>query len=168
MKKLVMVLMLATGSVFVMNQVSAGQHTIQLEASKSPDLSRYAHLAEYGNLYKVNAGKGFVRTRLGPFVNKHVALDMLEKVQTAGHDDAFITKYLGDGSIMSDDLTEIKDTSSHMAGKRNDIENFDVRTLKEWRLLTSEQQANLVYLDGALHVKNGSDFTPLYEIIRKK
>ena len=149
MKKIVMTLMLVTGTVFVMNQVSADQYTIQLEASKSPDLTRYAHLGEYGNLYKVNAGKGFVRIRLGPYVNKHVSLDMLDKVQAAGHADAFITNYLGDGS-----------------GKRNDIENFDVRTLKEWKLLTPEQQTNLVYLDGALHVKNGSDFTPLYETIR--
>jgi hypothetical protein len=48
------------------------------------------------------------------------------------------------------------------------MENFDVRTLKEWKLLTKEQQANLVYLDGKLHVKNGNDFIPLEEIIGRK
>ena len=109
-----------------------------------------------------------MRTRLGPFFNKHVALDVLEKVQASGHTDAFITNYLGDGSIMPDDVRKTKDTSAHTAGQQYDIENFDVRTLKEWELLTPEQQANLVYLDGALHVKNGYDFAPLYEIIAKK
>ena len=161
-----MVLILVTGTFFVMNQVSASQFSIQLESSKAPDLTRYAHLGEYGNLYKVNAGRGFVRTRLGPFVNKLVTIDMLEKVRAAGHVDAFITNYPDNDSAISGDVTQLKDTSKHVAGKRYDIDNFDVKSLKEWKLLTSEQQTNLVYLNGSLHVKNGSEFTPLYEIIR--
>ena len=35
-------------------------------------------------------------------------------------------------------------------------------------MLTPEQQANLVYLDGVLHVKNGNKFIPLDEITGKK
>ena len=167
MKKIAMMLILATGSMFAMNQVSAGQYTIQLEASTSPDLNRYAHLGEYGDLYNSKVGKNLVRTRLGPFVDKHVALGVLEEVQTAGHADAFITRYLGDGAVMPNESTNMKNTASTITRKRNSIENFDVKTLKEWKLLTTEQQSNLVYLDGSLHVKNGSDFTPLYEVIRK-
>lgn len=155
MKKIVMALILTTSSTLMINQVLAGQYAIQLESSTSPDLTRYSHLKKYGNLYKVNADRGFVRTRLGPFINKQTTLDILEKVRVVGPNDAFITNYMGNVSARTIDP---KTT--------NDIENFDVRTMNEWRLLTPEQQANLVYLDGALHVKKGSIFTPLNEVVR--
>jgi hypothetical protein len=35
-------------------------------------------------------------------------------------------------------------------------------------MLTPEQQANLVYLDGMLHVKDGNQFIPLNEITGQK
>ena len=133
---------------------------MQLEASKSPNLDRYKDLTEHGRLYTVAADHGYTRTRLGPYENKSKALDVLDKVHAAGYTDAFIAKQQN-GDTTSSVSSSMKSPASKY---QYDIENFDVRTLKEWKMLTPEQQANLVYLDGVLHVKNGNKFIPLDEI----
>lgn len=158
MKKILILLTLITGSAW------ASQYAVQLEASKSPSLDRYKDLSEYGRLYTVAANNGYTRTRLGPYENKSKALDVLDKVQAAGYTDAFIAKQQN-GDTTPSVSSSVK---SHTSKRQYDIENFDVKTLKEWKMLTPEQQANLVYLDGILHVKNGNKFIPLDEITGKK
>ena len=76
----------------------------------------------------------------------------------AGFPNAIIAKHQNNGA------TPPPSIMSKSAKHQYDIENFDVKTLKEWKMLTPEQQNNLVYLDGKLHVKNGDSFIPLSEI----
>ena len=161
MKKTLLLLTLVSSSAFVAVPSWANQYAVQLEASKSPDLNRYKDLGVHGNLYTVAADKGYTRTRLGPFENKNKALAVLYKVRASGYSDAFIAKHHGDDITSSS--ADLNTTRRHY-----DIENFDVKTLKEWNMLSAEQQANLVYLDGRLHVKNGDTFTPLQEITGNK
>ena len=156
MKKILMLLTLVTAPALITVPAMASQYAVQLEASKSPDLGRYQALSAHGNLYTVAASNGYTRTRLGPYENKNIALDVLDKVKAAGYADAFIAKQ------QSSDITS--SVALHPAKRQYDIENFDVKTLKEWKMLTPEQQANLVYLDGKLHVKSGNKFTPLHKI----
>lgn len=161
MNKILLSLTLIASSALVAAPSWASQYAIQLEASKSPNLNRYEDLSIHGKLYTVAANKGYTRIRLGPFENKNSALNALEKVHAAGYSNAFIATYHGN------DITASA-ADSNTAQRRYDIENFDVKTLKEWNMLSPEQQANLVYLDGELHVKNGDKFTPLDEITGKK
>lgn len=135
----------------------AGQYAVQLEASRTARMSHFEPLRVHGNLYTESSDNGYIRTRLGPYENKNIALDILKDVRAAGYTDAFITRHHGntDKSLSS---------SSYSSIHKYDIDNFDVKSLKEWKLLSPEQQANLVYLDGVLHVKNGDNFTSLDEI----
>ena len=157
MKKLLILTLLVTAP------VTAGEYAVQLEASKNPDLSRYQTLHEYGNLYTISADNGYIRTRLGPYKNKSTALEILEKVHAAGFNDAYVAKKQNAASTVS--KTSI---SSSMRRSENSIESFDVTTIEGWETLTPEQQANVVYLDGTLHVKSGELFTPVTEVISNK
>ena len=163
MKKILMLLSLVIAPALITVPAMASQYAVQLEASKSPDLNRYQALSVHGNLYTIAASNGYTRTRLGPYENKSKALDVLDKVKAAGYADAFIAKQQG-----GDITASVSSVASHPVKRQYDIENFDVKTLNEWKMLTPEQQANLVYLDGKLHVKNGNKFTPLHEITGNK
>jgi len=138
----------------------ASQFAIQLEASKSPSLQSYQALNKHNNLYKMPIDNGYIRIRMGPYESRKLAQSALEKIHEAGHRDAFITTY------SNADTKQSLDTSMAVK-KQHEIETFDVKTMKEWKMLTAEQQANLVYLDGKLHIKNGRQFTPLSDIISK-
>ena len=85
---------------------------------------------------------------------------MLNEVHQAGFTNAIIAKHQG-GKITSPTVTTPTSTKHQY-----NIENFDVKTLNEWKMLTPEQQKNLVYLDGELHVKNGDDFIPLSQMVK--
>jgi hypothetical protein len=145
---------------FVTGQAMAGQYAVQLEASRSPSLAKFQELSAYGRLYTETTEQGYIRKRMGPYENRIEALDVLKQVHAAGYKDAIITRQQGSSAA-----------SSHAVNTPNyayDIEKFDVKTLKEWKLLTPEQQKNLVYLDGKLHIKSGDQFTPLNEVISGK
>ena len=137
------------------SQIHARDYAIQLEASKSPQLDKFTELEEFGNLYITDAGNGFIRTRLGPFSDKHMTLDILKKVKAAGYPSAFL-------AIENNDAIESSAISSTYTGSTHIMQNAP-----EWNLLTAEQQANVVTLDGTLHIKNGNDFIPLSEFVKK-
>ena len=139
---------------FIPAQGLAGDYAVQLEASKLPDVKRYEALRVHGNLYLTAGDNGYTRTRLGPYEHKDEALDVLQKVRAAGYADAFLAEQQpGDGSSSS---TRIGANS-----QPDDIEHLDVSASKEWKMLTPDQQANLVYLDGVPHIKDGERFIPL-------
>lgn len=140
----------------VSGQSLAGQYAIQLEASKSPHLPRFDTLHAYGSLYTEAADNGYIRTRLGPYDSKDQARETLQQIHDVGFPEAIMVKHQSGGVSQPVALKNTTQTS--------DIENFDVKTLKEWNMLTPEQQKNLVYLDGKLHIKDGDSFTPLAEI----
>ncbi len=133
------------------SQIHAGQFAIQLTASKTPQLAPFMQLEEFGNLYTTDAGNGFIRTRLGTFSGKQAALEALAKVHAAGHSNAFLVN-------ADSDTGAIVENSSPT--------NY-LQDSTKWQMLSAEQQANVVNLDGTLHVKNGDDFIPLSEFINK-
>lgn len=135
----------------------ADQYAIQLEASKAPRLERFESLSKLGTLYTEAAGNGYIRTRIGPYESKKLALDVLNEVHAAGYTAAIITQQKNSYEILPS-----------VSSQQFDIQSFDVKTLKEWSMLTQEQQSNLVYLDGVLHVKNGNRFIPLSDIISQE
>ena len=132
----------------------ASDYAIQLESSKNPQLSRFKQVATLGKLYTEPYKNGYIRTRLGLYNSKAQALKILESVHHAGFSDAFI--------VYEKDAVA---SSKHTAVKaQHDMDSFDVKTLPEWAELTPEQQKNIVYLDGVLHIKNGNHFTPLKKL----
>ena len=144
---------------FVTGQAWASQYAIQLEASRSPQPEQFNSLDVHGNIYTEAANNGYIRTRLGPYGSKSRALEVLNEVHQAGFPNAIIAKHKNNVSTSPSQAITKKS-----ANRQYDIEDFDVKTLKEWKMLTPEQQNNLVYLDGKLHVKNGDSFIPLSEI----
>lgn len=135
----------------------SGVYTIQLEASKAPDLADYQSLTMYGKPYNLPAENGVIRTRLGTFTDKNVALDTLDKIHAAGYTDAFLTNKHSTLQTRTADLT-FDDTYPD--------ETFDLTKIKGWDRLTIKQQANVVFLDGRLHIKNSDTFTPLESILQ--
>lgn len=143
----------------ITGQAWASQYAVQLEASKTPQPEKFSTLSIHGNVYTEAASNGYIRTRLGPYNSKGRALEVLNEVHQAGYPNAIIAKHQSNSST-----TITPAITSKSAKHKYDIENFDVKTLEEWKMLTPEQQNNLVYLDGKLHVKNGDSFIPLSEI----
>lgn len=134
----------------------ANEYAVQLEASKSPNLKNYQALSVHGNLYTSAAGNGYIRVRLGPYENKKEALSVLSNLHAEGYTTAFVAE-------QSNNEASVAPITAGSTKQGHNIDSFDVRTLKEWHMLTKEQQSNLVYLDGELHIKNGDLFIPLKE-----
>lgn len=134
------------------SQIHAGDYAIQLSATKTPALSQFASLEEFGNLYTTNADNGLIRTRLGPFYGKEKALEALAKVHTAGFQNAIL--------VNADTNSNINNTVT------TNSENY-LQDSVEWQSLDSKQQANVVNLDGVLHIKEGDNFTPLSKVLGK-
>ena len=137
----------------ITSQIHAGDYAIQLSASKSPQLTAYKPLEKFGNLYTTNADNGFIRTRLGTLHGKQIALETLAKVHAAGYPNAFLVNA---DTIVGTDMTIKESTSA-----------YDSQSSPEWQMLNAEQQANIVNLDGVLHIKDGENFTPLSAAIKK-
>ena len=131
------------------SQIHAGDYSIQLSAARTPQLAAFTALEKFGNLYTTNANNGFIRTRLGPFYSKPAALETLAKVHAAGHPNAFL--------VNADANTSIKTSTLE----------YNPQTLPELQMLNAEQQANIVNLDGVLHIKEGVNFIPLSKVIKK-
>jgi len=137
------------------SQTNADTYAIQLTASKTPQLASFVQLEELGNLYTTAAGNGFIRTRLGPYPNKQIALETLAKVHTAGYSTAFLANYIAGENSNPGMTTE------------NSSSTYGLQGSSEWQMLSAEQQANVVNLDGTLHIKNGDEFTPLSTFMNK-
>ena len=129
------------------SQIHAGEFAIQLTASKTPQLAPFTQLEQFGNLYTTDAGNGFIRTHLGTFSGKQAALEALTKVHAAGYPNAFLVNAGANAS----------------ATVENSSPTNYLQDSTKWQMLSAEQQANVVNLDGTLHIKNGDDFTPLTE-----
>ena len=158
MKKYYKILTLLT---IVTGSASASQYAVQLEASKTPQLARFEHLGTHGELYTVAADNGYIRTRLGPYEQKSDAMTVLAQVHNAGFTQAFVAKEQNQSN-----KTTHSSSNTHSYKNRHNIESVDVKALPAWQKLSTEQQNNVVYLDGALHVKDGNVFTPLSEITK--
>lgn len=137
------------------SQIHARDYAIQLAASKSPQLDKFTELEEFGNLYITDAGNGFIRTRLGPFSDKQMTLEILNKVKAAGYPNAFL-------AIEKNAAIENSATSSTYTGSTHIMQNAP-----EWNSLTPEQQANVVKLDGTFQIKDGNNFIPLSEFVKR-
>jgi hypothetical protein len=137
------------------SQIHAGEFAIQLTASKTPQLAPFTQLEEFGNLYTTDAGNGFIRTRLGTFSGKQAALEALTKIHAAGYKTAF---------LVNADSTDMNSGTSMTA---ENTSSTYLQDSTEWQGLTAEQQANVVNLDGTLHIKSGDNFIPLSEFVNK-
>lgn len=133
----------------ITSQIHAGDYAIQLSASKSPQLTVYKPLEKFGNLYTTTTDNGFIRTRLGTLHGKKIALETLAKVHAAGYPNAFLVN--ADTNVTAKTPTP----------------EYNSQNAPEWQMLNAEQQANIVNLDGVLHIKEGDNFTPLSKVIKK-
>jgi hypothetical protein len=77
----------------ITSQASAEQYAIHLDTSESSNLGMYKALSEHGELYTVKATQGYTTVLLGPYENKHMAGETLNRVRVSGHYGAFITKH---------------------------------------------------------------------------
>ncbi len=152
-------LLLFTGQVF------AGQHVIQLDTSKSPDLKDFEELSIYGDLYTVEEASGYTKILLGPYKSETTAKEALNEVHVAGHYAATISEYKSENvsSLMSADTKQ-----------QYSIANFDVKRLlddnmlEKWNTLPPQQQASITYLDGVIQIMDGNNYVALKDFKASK
>ncbi|HNI44487.1 MAG TPA: SPOR domain-containing protein [Chitinophagales bacterium] len=69
------------------------EYKIQLTSSRTPDLSKYNALNQYGDLVIEPSSTGSQRVILGTFTNKTQAEEALAIVKNKGYSDAFLITY---------------------------------------------------------------------------
>jgi len=71
----------------------AEQYDIHLDTSESSNPGNYEALSVYGEVYNVEATQGFTTTLIGPFKNKSLAGETLNKIRNDGYFGAYIIKH---------------------------------------------------------------------------
>ena len=135
-------------------------YTIQLEASKQPDLNRYSTIEQYGVLYTEETNRGLVRVRIGNYDSTSEAKSALGQIKSQGFNDAYITVTSADAGATSQPLADSYSLIPASSAP-GDTPIRSPESLPIWHDLSEEQRANVVYLDGVLHIKEGDTFTPL-------
>ena len=124
-------------------------YDIQLGAYKRYLDDNFIHLAQYGSLHTKNTKSGLTRVRIGHYESQSEARKALKQIQASGFRDAFIVTSVTDSADLTADFA---------------VETYSrPETMPIWQQLSDDQRRNVVYLDGALYIKEGNDFISLSE-----
>ena len=128
------------------HQTVDNHYQIQLAAVEKLELNKYESAEQYGSITVSEAGNNMKRVRLGAFESNEDAKNILKKVKLMGFSDAFIVQ----GKDKPDAVEVV-----------GNIDYSNPVKHPAWKNLTSEQQNNVVILDGKLHIKEAGNFVPL-------
>lgn len=101
----------------ITSQAYAEQYDIHLDTSESSNLRNYETLSVYGEVYIVEATQGFTTTLIGPFKNKSLAGEALNKIRNDGYFGAYIIKHENENSQM-------KATDKHESSNNETFKDF--------------------------------------------
>ena len=65
-------------------------YSIQLEASRQPNMAKFDRIRHYGTLYIEDAGRGLKRVKIGYYYSRFEAKRVLNSIRREGFNDAFI------------------------------------------------------------------------------
>lgn len=138
-------------------------YTIQIGAFRNPSPSYAASASQVASVYVTERSGGVKALSVGSFGSRAEANDALATLQ-AQYPDAFISTLsesamLFDGSTIAVDTRPAAEATSNIA-VRSGPSTSELSLLDR---LSDAERSRVVYLDGVLHVKSGTDFIPLTE-----
>ena len=164
MKKIISLLLLLTASWITL--ADSTHFSVQVAATKNPDLARFREVTEFGSLYTEETGEGLIRVKVGSYASRAEAEQALSGVQARGFTGAFITSATGQSASLPDNTTPSSETITHEVASNEILpepeENqVTPEQLPAWSRLTEDQKRDVVYLDGVLHLRRNGEFIPL-------
>lgn len=128
---------------------SSSSYSVQIATYKNLPKSFVSSAEKYGSVHTSQSG-GLTRVSVGNFDNRNAAQDLLSQLKQAGYEDAFISRT---GSSMSSNQPH--DNSHHHASPSSGSE------MAKFRNLPDSEKERAVFVDGKLHLKEGSSFIPV-------
>mgnify|MGYP006121716019 FL=1 len=128
---------------------SSSSYSVQIGTYKSLPKNFVGSAEKYGRVYTSQSGD-LTRVSVGGFDNRNAAQNLLSQLKQAGYEDAFISHT---GSSMSSNQPH--DKAHHQASPGSGSEMAKFRNLPE------SEKERAVFVDGKLHLKEGSSFIPV-------
>jgi hypothetical protein len=128
---------------------SSSSYSVQIATYKNLPKNFVESAEKYGRVHTSQNG-GLTRVSIGDFDNRNAAQNLLSQLKRAGYEDAFISRT---NSSMSSNQPQ--DNSHHHASPDSGSE------MAKFRNLPDSEKERAVFIDGKLHLKEGSDFIPV-------
>ncbi|MEM1435128.1 MAG: SPOR domain-containing protein [Pseudomonadota bacterium] len=133
-------------------------YTIQIGAFRNPSMSFTAGAAQVASVYVTERSNGIKALSVGSFDSRAAAADALSTLQDE-YPDAYIAT-LSESAMLFDGSAAAPPPSTSNIAVRDGPSNTEQALLDR---LSDAERSRVVYLDGVLHMKSGSDFVPLTE-----
>lgn len=131
---------------------ASAEFSVQIGAFRTVGSGFEDDARAFGSVYTDVTAAGVTRVRVGPFSSRAEADAAVRDIRAAGYNDAFV---LRTGMDASSSLPSVAAAPPVSVSHTSDFDR-----------LPADVRANAVYLDGALHVKEGDRFIPLREYNR--
>lgn len=150
------------GALTLSTQVAAEGYGVQIGAYQSVSPQLMEELAEYGRIVQ-EPYVGLTRIIVTSTGELNDTETLLRNLKNNGFSDAYIKK-IGAHAEVNASYTQRKSSHSHDSSSSHSHGSDTHRHIDsdpKWQRLTAEQRSKAVYLDGKLHLKEGSRFIPV-------
>lgn len=142
---------LVIAAVFVSNFAYADTFDVQIGAFRNPDVARISFPDEIGELRSTSGPDGLTRFVVGPFATRAEAERARDQLQSAGYGGAFVRS--------SGERRVTVQQSYSVAETQTEVQRDTQPLMRD----VSDEEGEVVYLDGRLHRKVGSQFVPIQQ-----
>lgn len=142
----------------VLTGITNAAYTIQIGAFRNPSMSFTADAARIASVYVTDRGNGIKALSVGSYGSREAAAEALSSLK-----DQYPGAYI---ATLSETALLFEGSDSAAPPPSSNIAVRQGPTSVERALLdrlSDAERSRVVYLDGVLHVKNGSEFIPLSE-----
>jgi hypothetical protein len=155
LEKPVLVRALVIAAVFVSSFAYADSFDVQIGAFRNPDVARISFPDEIGELRSTSGPDGLTRFVVGPFGTRAEAERARDQLQGAGYSGAFI-RSSGERRVVVQQSYSVSDSYSASDSQAEVQRDTQVSTSE-----MSDQEGEVVMLDGRPHRKVGDQFFPI-------
>lgn len=138
----------------------SADYTVQIGAFAKPDQEYAKAASTLASVQSTVVGDGVTRISAGQFATKADALALRDKLVDLGYADAFVRK--ADGAA----TTPVSEPSADPKQTVFTSGEGVAQLVSAYETLPGADREKLVYLDGALYIKEGDIFTPYKEYRR--
>ncbi len=128
---------------------SSSLYSVQIATYKNLPENFVESAEKYGSVH-TSQGEGLTRVSVGDFDSRNAAQNLLSQLKQAGYEDAFIKRT---GSIMSSNQHHDNSHDHPSPGSGSQMAKF--------RNLPDSEKERAVFINGTLHLKQGSGFIPV-------
>ena len=149
MKKIILLVLLTVISITSIANADqhSGSYSVQIATYKNLPENYVASAEKFGRVYTSHTNR-LTRVSVGKFDSRNKALDLLSQLKQAGYQDAFISR------------TESSAASAHQHDNSHHHDSPESEMAK-FRDLPDADKEHAVFVDGKLHLKEGSRFIPV-------